>query len=94
MTTLHIEHQISDLKTWLAAFGRFSGARQKAGVRGQRLYQPVGDDKYIVLDLDFDTVDEAVRFKKFLESDTSGHRVMPRLGSRARLRRGFCSTFL
>ena len=69
MATLHIEHQISDLKTWLAAFSRFTETRQKAGVRGQRVYQPVGDDKYIVLDLDFDTVDEAVRFKTFLESN-------------------------
>ena len=68
MVTLHIEHQITDLATWLAAFGRFADARQKAGVRAHRVYQPVDDDKYIVIDLDFDTIEEAGRFKRFLET--------------------------
>lgn len=67
MTTLHIEHPISDLKTWLTAFGRFAEARQKGGVRAHRIYQPVDDDKYIVIDLDFDTINAAERFKQFLE---------------------------
>lgn len=69
MATLHIEHPISNLKTWLTAFARFAEARQKANVRAQRVYQPIDDNKYIVLDLDFDAVDDAVRFKKFLESN-------------------------
>ena len=69
MVTLHIEHPISDLATWLAAFGRFSEARQIGGVRAHRVYQPVNDDKYIVIDLDFDTIDEAGRFKQFLETN-------------------------
>ena len=67
MATLHIEHPINDLKTWLTAFGKFAEARQKGGVRAYRIYQPVDDDKYILIDLDFDTVDEAERFKRFLE---------------------------
>ena len=65
--TLHIEHPITDLQTWLGAFTRFEGAREKAGVRGQRVRQPVDDDKYIYVTLDFDSVDEAVAFKQFLE---------------------------
>lgn len=67
MATLHIEHSINDLKTWLTAFGKFAEARQKGGVRTCRIYQPVDDDKYILIDLDFDTVDEAERFRRFLE---------------------------
>lgn len=67
MATLHIEHPINDLKTWLTAFGKFAEARQKGGVRAHRIYQPIDDDKYILIDLDFDTVDEAERFKRFLE---------------------------
>jgi len=69
MATLHIEHPISDLKTWLTAFAKFAEARQKAGVHAERVYQPIDDSKHIVLDLDFDAVDDAVRFKKFLESN-------------------------
>lgn len=67
MTTLHIEHPITDLKTWLTAFGKFAEARQKGGVRAYRISQPVDDDKYVLIDLDFDTVDQAKRFENFLQ---------------------------
>lgn len=68
MATLHIEHPISDLETWLGAFNRFEDARQKAGVRSQRVHQPVDDDKYIFVTLDFGSVAAATAFKSFLES--------------------------
>ncbi len=68
MATLHIEHSISDLQTWLGAFTRFEGARAKAGVRAHCVRQPVDDDKYIYVTLDFDSVEEAVAFKGFLET--------------------------
>lgn len=68
MPTLHIEHAITDLPTWLGAFNRFGDARRKAGVRAQRVHQPVEDDKYICVELDFDTVDAAEAFKGFLET--------------------------
>lgn len=68
MATLHIEHPITDLETWLSAFNRFEEARKKAGVRAQRIHQPVDDDKYIYVTLDFDSVEEAVSFKRFLET--------------------------
>ena len=68
MPTLHIEHPISDLPTWLGAFNRFADARRDAGVTAERMHQPVDDDCYIVVQLDFGTVDEAEQFKTFLES--------------------------
>jgi hypothetical protein len=64
---LHIEHAITDLGTWLDAFDRFGEARRGAGVTAQRVHQPIDDDRYIVVDLDFETVDAASRFKEFLE---------------------------
>lgn len=67
MATLHIEHPISDLQTWLGAFNKFEEARHKAGVRSQRVHQPVDDDKYIYVALDFDSVEAAAAFKSFLE---------------------------
>lgn len=39
-----------------------------AGVTAQRVRQPVDDDRYIVVDLDFDTVEAAEAFKGFLET--------------------------
>jgi hypothetical protein len=68
LATLHIEHPITDLETWLGAFTRFEEARKKAGVRAQRIHQPVDNDKYIYVALDFDSVEEAESFKHFLET--------------------------
>ena len=69
MTTLHIEHQISDFQLWNAAFARFADIRAQSGVRAQRIQQPVDDPRYIVIDLDFDTADEARRFLGFLQNN-------------------------
>ena len=68
MPTLHIEHPISNLRTWFEAFDRFAEARRDAGVTAERVHQPVDDDKYIVVQLDFATVDAAEQFRTFLES--------------------------
>ena len=67
MATLHIEHSITDLDTWLGAFNRFAEARTNAGVRAQRVRQPVDDQCYIVVDLEFDDSEAARSFKEFLE---------------------------
>lgn len=69
MTTLHIEHAISDFGVWSAAFERFADVRTKFGVRGQRVQRPVDDPNYVVLDLDFDTPDDASRFLGFLQAN-------------------------
>jgi hypothetical protein len=68
MATLHIEHSITDLATWLAAFDRFADARQRAGVRAHRVHQPVDDDRYIYVQLDFDDREAAERFLHFLST--------------------------
>ena len=66
MTVLHIEHPITDYATWSAAFDSFAEARAAAGVLGHRILQPVGDPAYVVIDLDFETVEEADHFLRFL----------------------------
>jgi hypothetical protein len=68
MTTLHIEHPVTDLVTWRAAFDRFAERRRQGGVRGERVRHPVGDDRYVLVDLDFGTREEAQRFLDFLET--------------------------
>lgn len=67
MATLHIEHGIKDFATWKAAFDRFSDKRAEAGVTAQRIHQPVDDPNYVVLQLDFATVEQARAFLGFLE---------------------------
>ena len=68
MPTLHIEHAVSGFATWKAAFDRFEEFRQQSGVLHERIQQPVDDPKYVVVDLDFESVDEAQRFLKFLRT--------------------------
>lgn len=69
MTTLHIEHPITDFEVWSAAFGRFAAARAEFGVRAQRVQHPIDDPHYIVVDLDFDTAAEASNFLAFLRDN-------------------------
>lgn len=66
MTTLHIEHAISDYPTWRRAFDRFEDARAEAGVTSYRVRRPDGDQHYIVVDLEFETPEPAGRFLEFL----------------------------
>lgn len=69
MATLHIEHAINDIGTWLAGFARFEPARAQAGVRAHQIQQPIDDPAYIVVDLTFDTVAAAEKFLGFLEQN-------------------------
>lgn len=69
MTTLHIEHAINDIDTWLAGFARFEEARARGGVRGYQVRQPVDDPRYVVVDLTFDDVAAAEAFRGFLEQN-------------------------
>jgi hypothetical protein len=73
MATLHIEHPVTDFATWNAAFARFAERREQAGVRQQRILQPVDDPAYVVVDLDFDTVAEAEKFLGFLQETVWGN---------------------
>jgi len=68
MATLHIEHPVTDFGTWKAAFDRFAEVREKSGVRGHRILRPVDDARYVVIDLDFQTVAEAEKFLDFLKT--------------------------
>ena len=68
MTTLHIEHPVTDLAVWRAAFDRFADRRRQGGVTAERIQRPVDDDHYVLIDLDFPTRELAERFRGFLES--------------------------
>ena len=68
MTTLHIEHRITDFDLWKVAFGRMAQVRAQFGVRAHRVHRPLDDPRYVVVDLDFDTSGEAQRFLQFLQT--------------------------
>lgn len=66
MTTLRIEHAITDYPLWKKAFDGFAEARARAGVRSCAIRLPVDDPNYLMLDLEFDTAAAAERFAEFL----------------------------
>jgi hypothetical protein len=68
MPSLHIEHRITDLEAWTAAFTRLAAIRRQAGVRAEQVRHPVGDPAFVVIDLEFDTVEQAQAFLGFLRT--------------------------
>lgn len=68
MATLHIQHPITDLATWTAAFNAFGEKRREGGVLAETVRHPVDDDHYVVIDLDFATEGQAAAFLQFLEN--------------------------
>ena len=55
MFTVQIEHPIRDFDGWRAAFDRDPAGREASGVRCYRIFRPVDDPKFVIIDLDFDT---------------------------------------
>ncbi len=62
VTTLHIEHPITEYGEWRAAFDRAEPLRTRGGVIAHRVSQPIDDDRYIVVQLDFEDVPRAAAF--------------------------------
>lgn len=59
MILLHIEHPVPDFEAWKAAFDRDPVGRQKSGVRRYRVLRPVDNPNYAIIDLEFDSVNQA-----------------------------------
>ncbi|USQ75415.1 hypothetical protein [Ornithinimicrobium cryptoxanthini] len=72
MPSLHIEHPVTDLATWAAAYARFADARRSAGVTAESIRRPVDDEHYVVVDLEFDTTEQAQAFLGFLRAKVWG----------------------
>lgn len=83
MTTLHIQHPITDIETWTGAFNRMADVRRNAGVLAARVQSPVDDPHYIVIDLDFDTTAAAGTFLDFLKTQVWGTENAPALAGKA-----------
>lgn len=59
MPILQLEHRIRDFEMWKAAFDRDPIDRAGLGVRRHRVSRPLDDPNYVVVELEFDTRDEA-----------------------------------
>ena len=68
MTTLRIEHPISDFDVWTRAFDSFAEARERAGVTRYAVRHPVADPHHVYVDLELPDVAAAERFREFLRT--------------------------
>jgi hypothetical protein len=59
MITLRIEHKISNYDAWKNAFDSDPINRKQSGVKRYRIYRPADDDKFVIIDLDFDNLEQA-----------------------------------
>jgi hypothetical protein len=59
MITLRIEHRIANYDSWKKAFDSDPINRKQSGVKQFRIYRPIDDDKFVIIDLDFDNLEQA-----------------------------------
>lgn len=61
MHILRIEHAVPDYDNWKKAFESDPIGRKDSGVRRHRILRAVDDPNYVMIDLEFDSSDEAER---------------------------------
>ena len=59
MPTLRIEHAVPDFAGWKQAFDSDPADRKRSGVRRYLVSRSVEDPNYVLIDLEFDTLEEA-----------------------------------
>lgn len=59
MPILRIEHPVPDFDSWKAAFDSDPVGRERSGVRRYHILRSMDNPDYVMIDLEFDTVEEA-----------------------------------
>ena len=59
MITLRIENKIANYDGWKKAFDSDPINRRQSGVKRYRVYRPIDDTNFIIIDLDFDNLEKA-----------------------------------
>ena len=59
MIILRIEHRVANYEGWKKAYDSDPINRKQSGVRRYRIYQLTDDPNYVIIDLEFDTLNGA-----------------------------------
>lgn len=79
ITIVRIEHAVGNFDAWKVAFDSDPLGRQKGGVRRYRIFRPIDDQNYVMIDLEFDNLQQAQMFNSSLQkmfSNGDAQRVM------------------
>jgi hypothetical protein len=64
---LQVDHRVRDYETWKAAFDGDPVGREAGGVRRHRIARLADDPNHVLIELEFDTAEEANAFHARLE---------------------------
>ncbi len=67
MVILQIEHQVPDFDGWKKAFDGDPLNRRQSGVRSYRIFKTIGNSNYIIIELEFDNLQEAEKMHENLK---------------------------
>jgi hypothetical protein len=59
MIILRIEHKVENYEMWKKTFDSDPINRKQSGVRRHRIFQLTDDSKYVIIDLEFDKINDA-----------------------------------
>jgi len=66
MPTLRVEHGVRDFDAWKQGFDNDPVGREQGGVRRYSVLRTTDDPNFVLVDLEFDTTDEAEAFREAL----------------------------
>ena len=67
MYVLRVEHAVSDFDRWKAAFDSDPVGRKESGVLRYRILRSVDEPNYVLIDLEFNTREEATKMHEALQ---------------------------
>jgi len=67
MLILQIEHMVTDFDDWKKTFDSDPLNRKQSGVRSYRIFRTIGNSNYIVIELEFDNLQEAEKMHENLK---------------------------
>jgi hypothetical protein len=56
---LQIEHKVPNFEGWKKAFESDPINRKKSGVRSYKIFRPLNDPNYVIINLEFDNLEDA-----------------------------------
>ena len=59
MVILQIEHPVNSFEEWKQAFDNDPAGRQRSGVLRYRILRPIDNPNYVIIELEFDNVNQA-----------------------------------
>ena len=59
MPILQIEHNVPNYDGWKKAFDSDPIDRKKSGVKRYRIYRPIEDSNHVIIDLEFENLNDA-----------------------------------